>query len=242
MNLRTLIGLGGIAGIALAALVGTAPAQAHNAFVSSTPVAGSVVTEQPGLFVITTSDALLDLGLDSSRTYLQVRGPGAAQLYYGDGCATVDGASITMPVQLGEPGEYTVAWGVVSADGHPITSADPGASDIAFTWQPADGQELGGGYSAPPTCGEAPAEGETPAPDESAAPAAPAAPAETATSTPAADTDEASTAAADILWIGAGLGVLVLAAAVILLVARSRTRSADGADTASGPGDPPVAP
>lgn len=237
MNLRRLIGLGGVAGLALAALVGAAPAQAHNSFVSSTPVAGSVVTEQPDLFVITTSDALLDSGPDSPTTFLQVRGPGAAQLYYGDGCATVDGASITMPVQLGEPGEYTVAWGVVSADGHPITSADNGG-DITFTWQPADGQELGGGYSAPPTCGQAPADDEIPAPDESAAPAAPD---ESAAGSPA-ESDEESTAATDILWIGAGLGVLVLAAVVLLIVVRSRTRSADGADTASGPGKPPVAP
>jgi methionine-rich copper-binding protein CopC len=238
MNLRRLIGFGGIAGIALAALVGVAPAQAHNAFVSSTPAAGSVVTEQPGTFVITTSDALLDSGPDSPTTFLQVRGPGAAQLYYGDGCATVDGASITMPVQLGEAGEYTVAWGVVSADGHPITSADNGG-DIVFTWQPADGQELGSGFSAPPTCGEAPVASETSAPDETEA--APAAPTDTATSAPAAEIDATSDAAATILWIGIGLGVLVVAAIVGLVVVRSRTRSAERADAASGPGDPPAA-
>ena len=237
MNLRTLISVGGLAGIALAALVGVAPAQAHNAFVSSTPAAGSVVTEQPGTFVITTSDALLDSGPDSPTTFLQVRGPGAAQLYYGDGCATVDGASITMPVQLGEPGEYTVAWGVVSADGHPITSAENGG-DISFTWQPADGQELSDGFSAPPTCGEAPVASETPAPDETEAPVAPT---DTATSAPAADTDDPSNAAADILWIGIGLGVLVVAGVVVLLVLRSRSRSADRSGAASETEDPPAA-
>ncbi|WP_411721735.1 copper resistance protein CopC [Mycetocola sp.] len=237
MKLRELISLGGIAGIALAALVGVAPAQAHNAFVSSTPAAGSVVTEQPGTFVITTSDALLDSGPDSPTTFLQVRGPGTAQLYYGDGCATVDGASITMPVELGEAGEYSIAWGVVSADGHPITSAANGG-DIAFTWQPADGQELGSGFATPPTCGEAPVGSETPAPDETEA--APVAPTDTATNAPAAETDDRSAAAAGILWIGIGLGVLVLAAIVLLVVVRSRTRSAHG-DAAPDADDPPAA-
>jgi methionine-rich copper-binding protein CopC len=237
MKLRRLLGLGGIAGIALSALVGVAPAQAHNAFVSSTPAAGSVVTEQPGTFVITTSDALLDSGPDSPRTFLQVRGPGAAELYYGDGCATVDGASVTMPVQLGEAGEYTVAWGVVSADGHPITSADPGASDITFTWQPADGQELGAGFAAPPTCGTTPAASEAPVPDETDA--APVAPTDTSTEAPSAEADDASDAAAAILWIGIGLGILIVAGIVVLVVVRSRTRSGG---TASEPGDPPALP
>src|SRR5690606_10637716 len=76
MKLRTLSGIGAIAGIALATLVGRAPANAHNAFVSSSPASGDVVTEQPGTVVITTSDALLDSGLDSPTTFLQVRGPG----------------------------------------------------------------------------------------------------------------------------------------------------------------------
>lgn len=232
MRLRTLLGLGGITGIALAALLGAAPAQAHNAFVSSSPAAGSVVTEQPGTIVVTTSDALLDLG-DTPRTYLQVRGPGTAQLYYGDGCDTVDGASITMPVQLGEPGEYSIAWGAVSADGHEIASAANGG-DIVFTWQPADGQDLVGGSSVPPTCGELPAESATPVPGETEA--APVAPEKTATSAPAADADDgAANAAADIVWIGAGLGVFVVVAVVILLVVRSRTRAAGPESPASEP-------
>jgi methionine-rich copper-binding protein CopC len=235
MTLRTLLGLGGLAGLVLAAVVGVAPAQAHNGFVSSSPAAGSVVTEQPGTVVITTSDALLDSGPDSPTTYLQVRGPGDAQLYYGDGCVTVDGASITMPVELGEAGEYTIAWGVVSADGHPVTSAENGG-DITFTWQPADAQELSEGFPAPPSCGQEPGGTGTPSPDETAT--APVDPTDTATSAPAAD--ETSNAAADILWIGAGLGVLVVAGIVVLLFSRSRSRSGrDG--TASDPGDPPVA-
>ncbi|GHD45315.1 hypothetical protein D9V29_13305 [Mycetocola manganoxydans] len=237
MKLRTLSGIGAIAGIALATLVGLAPANAHNAFVSSSPASGDVVTEQPGTVVITTSDALLDSGLDSPTTFLQVRGPGAEELYYGDGCATVDGASITMPVSLGEPGDYTIAWGVVSADGHPITSADSGG-DIVFTWQPAEGQELGDGFPVPPTCGEAPAASESPVPDEAAPAPAPDATDEAST-TPAADTENASTtAASDIVWIGVALGALVLAAIVVFVILRLRRPATEADATDDEPANP----
>ncbi|MET1017438.1 MAG: copper resistance CopC family protein [Leifsonia flava] len=229
MTLRKLIGLGSLAGLAMAALLGLAPAQAHNALVSSNPVADSVVTEQVGTFVITTSDVLLDSGTDSPTTFIQVQGPDG--LYYGDGCAAVDGASVTMPAELGEAGAYTVFWGVVSTDGHPITG------DFTFTWQPADGQELGDGFTDAPTCGSTPTASETPSENT----AAPVAPTDTATTAPAADTENTSSAMGDILWIGAALGVLAGAAVVVLLVVRSRTRAAepvapdaDGGDTPTG--------
>ena len=236
MRLRQLIGVGTLAGIALAAMVGLAPAQAHNALVSSNPVADSVVTEQVGTFVITTSDVLLDSGTDSPTTFIQVRGPGDAGLYYGDGCATVEGASVTMPADLGEAGLYTVYWGVVSTDGHPITG------DYTFTWQPADGQELSEGFADAPSCGATPTASETPGPDT----AAPVAPSDAATTAPPADAENTSTAAADIVWIGVALGVLIAAAVVVLVVVRMRTRSAApaGEDTDTGPDagrtDPPT--
>jgi len=230
MKLRTLIGLGSLAGLTMAALLGLAPAQAHNSLVSANPAAGAVVTEQVGTFVITTSDVLLDSGTDSPTTFLQVRGPDQAELYYGDGCATVDGASVTMPVQLGEPGAYTVFWGVVSTDGHPITG------EYTFTWQPAEGQELSEGLAGPPSCGVAPTETVSPAPSADA----PAAPTDSASTTAPAAADDASTSAGDILWIAVALGVLVAAAVVLLVVVRSRTRTATPAEPDSDRQDPPA--
>lgn len=227
MKLRKLIGLGSFAGLAMAALLGLSPAQAHNALVSSNPVADSVVTEQVGTFVVTTSDVLLDSGTDSPTTFIQVQGPDG--LYYGDGCATVEGASVTMPADLGVAGAYTVFWGVVSTDGHPITG------DFTFTWEPADGQELGDGFPDAPTCGSTPTASETP-PENTAAPVAPT---DTATTTPAADAENTSSAVGDIAWIGAALGVLAIAAVVVLLVVRSRTRADGPADTETG-GDTPT--
>lgn len=227
MKLRKLIGFGSFAGLAIVALLGPA-AQAHNALVSSNPAADSVVTEQVGTFVVTTSDALLDSGTDSPTTFIQVQGPGG--LYYGDGCATVQGASVTMPAELGEAGVYTVFWGVVSTDGHPITG------DFTFTWQPADGMESVGGFPDAPTCGTVPTASGTPPQDT----AAPVAPTDTATTAPAADAENTSTALGDIVWIGAALGVLVVAAAVALLVVRSRSRAAAPAGTDTADGDPPT--
>ena len=214
MTLRKLIALGSLAGAAMAVLVGLAPEQAHNSLVSANPAAEAVVTEQLGTFAITTSDVLLDSGTDSPTTFLQVRGPDESDLYYGDGCATVDGASVTMPVQLGEPGVYTVFWGVVSTDGHPITG------DYTFTWQPTEGQELSEGLAEPPSCGAGAAPSETTAPPA----AAPVAPTDAASTTPAAGTDEEATSAADILWIGVALAVLVIGAVVVLVVVRARSR------------------
>ena len=227
-RLRTLIGLGGLAGITMAALLGLAPAQAHNGLVSANPAAGAVVTQQVDTVVITTSDVLLDSGTDSPTTFIQVRGPGEAELYYGDGCATVDGASVTTPVQLGEAGEYTVYWGVVSTDGHPITG------DYSFTWQPAEGQELSDGLAASPSCGVDATESS--APDT----AAPVAPTESASTTPAADQENTSRPVADILRIGVALGLLVFAAIVVLLVERWRARQASPAHADSDHGGPRV--
>ncbi|MBG6238859.1 methionine-rich copper-binding protein CopC [Mycetocola sp. CAN_C7] len=233
MKLRILIGLGGVAGVAMVAVLGLAPAQAHNSLVSTNPAAGAVVTEQVGTFAVTTSDLLLDSGTDSPTTFVQVSGPGESALYYGDGCATVDGATLTMPAQLGEAGEYTVNWGVVSADGHPITG------DFAFTWAPAEGQELGEGFASAPTCGAEPTESQTPAPVT----ATPEEPTQTATTAPVGEEGTASASVSDIVWIGAALGVLVLAAIVVLVVVRSRGRSSAATDAGDDDTrvDPPAA-
>jgi methionine-rich copper-binding protein CopC len=218
MRIRRLLGIGTLTGMLAAALLGfaAAPAQAHNTLVSSNPVAGSVVTEQPGTFAVTTNDALLEAG--GSSNAIQVRGPGAETLYYGDGCMTVSGPTLTTPVALGQPGEYTVIWQVVSADGHPIDG------EFTFTWQPAEGQELATGVAAPPVCGEsqAPVESGTPTPeptfttqtDSLETPGAPA-------------PDDTSAASSDILWIGAALAIVVIAAVVVLLVVRRRSATND---------------
>jgi methionine-rich copper-binding protein CopC len=226
MRLRRLLGIGTLTGLLAAAALGlaAAPAQAHNTLVSSNPAAGSVVTEQPETFAITTNDALLEAG--GTANAIQVRGPGAEPLYYGDGCMTVQGPTLTTPVTLGQPGEYTVIWQVVSADGHPIDG------EYTFTWQPAEGQELAEGVTAVPACGEsqAPVESGTPTPEPTFTTQT-----DSLGTAEALAPEETSTASSDILWIAGGVAIVVIAAVVVLVIVRRRSaKTAPTTNDASG--------
>ena len=183
--------------IAASAVLITAPAMsasAHNSLVSTTPAEGEVVTEQPGAVSLVTNDELLDLGTGA---VILVRGPDGRA--YGDGCAVIDGASASAAVDLGEPGAYTVTWQVVSTDGHPISG------EWAFEWRPADGVALGTGVEAP-ACGG----------DVTAVP--------TADSGDGADdgADAAASVPTDLLWLGGGVAVAIVAGIVTWLAVRRR--------------------
>jgi methionine-rich copper-binding protein CopC len=186
-------------------LCGAAPAFAHNYVVGTTPEAGSTVTEQPGVVSITTNDNLLDLSGEGAGSAIQVSGPADAPLYYGDGCATVSGPTLSTEVQLGEPGEYTVVWQTVSTDGHSISDT------FTFTWQPDATQVLGDGSAAAPTCATA-GSGETGVADTDAA------------APDAADSSESGSAvgATDLLWIGGALVAILAAIGITLLLLRKR--------------------
>jgi len=125
-----------------AALAIAAPADAHNYLISSTPSANQTLTTLPADFTITTSGVLLNLNGDGSGFALQVRD--ARGRFYGDGCLTVAGATISMPAAIGAPGAYTVTWQVVSTDGHSVSDT------FHFTWAGAESGTLG--QNGPPTC------------------------------------------------------------------------------------------
>ena len=180
-----------------------APASAHNSVVNISPEPGSVVTEQPGVIRVTTNDNLLDLAGEGGSNAMQISGPGDDVRYYGDGCSTVFGPSLETEVQLGQPGEYTVVWQVVSTDSHSISDR------FTFTWQPDANQVLAEGSATAPTC------------------------ATDGSSTGAADTDAAATEAADadsgsgvratdLLWIGGALIAVLAAIGATLLVLHRR--------------------
>lgn len=194
----------GLAGVVLAvAALGwsAAPAFAHNYLVGSTPAAGSVVTEQPGVVSITTNDNLLDLSGQGEGSAIQVSGPADTPRYYGEGCSTISGPTLEAPVQLGQPGEYTVVWQVVSTDGHPISDS------FTFTWQPDAAQVLAEGSATAPTCATD-GSGQADAAD---------------TDTAATDTDTGSAVGAtDLLWIGGALVAVLAAIGVTLLLLRKR--------------------
>lgn len=125
-------------------LAAAAPAHAHNYLVSSTPAEGEVLTEVPERFSITTNEALLDLAGDGSGFALQVVGPDG--LYYGDGCLTVDGSTISTVAEIGDAGDYTVLWQVISGDGHTASG------EYGFTWEPAAGFAPAAGSAEAPLC------------------------------------------------------------------------------------------
>lgn len=190
------------------ALGAAAPASAHNYLVSSTPAEGEQLTALPDEFVITTNDELLSLGDDAGGFALQVQD--ADGLYYGDGCVTVAGRSMTATAALGTPGAYLLTWQVVSIDGHTVSG------EIPFSWAPDDLSESSDGSATPPVCGEETVDAE-PAPT----------PSDTADTdqeaTPQATADDESGLPADLLWIGAAIAAVVVAAgATMLMLSRKK--------------------
>ena len=120
------------------------PAAAHNGLVESTPTAGETLTALPEAFSVTMNEDLLDLEGEGSGFGLLVRnGDG---LYYGDGCVTVDGPTMSAGAVIGEPGEYTVIWQVVSSDGHPASD------EFTFTWAPEGEFEAAAGSAEAGDC------------------------------------------------------------------------------------------
>ncbi len=189
---------------AVLTIVPAMPAAAHNYVVSSTPAEGETLTAVPEFFVITTNDVLLDLTGEGAGFVMQVTDESG--LFYGDGCVSVQGASMAMAGALGEAGDYTLAFQAISGDGHTISE------ELAFRYEPAAGAEPQAGVANAPDCGGtavAPdANGELGAPDVGA-------------------TDEVGTVLGLVTGIIVGLAVL---GAIMLIVVR-RGRAAPGSET-----------
>ena len=110
-----------------AAVLAAAPAaQAHNFLVASSPAEGETLTELPESFFVTTNEDLLAVGGSTAGFAFQI--VDAAGTHYETGCVSVDGATMSTEPRLGDPGEYTALWQVVSADGHTVSD------EIDFTW------------------------------------------------------------------------------------------------------------
>ncbi|GAA1061930.1 copper resistance CopC family protein [Agromyces bracchium] len=204
------LAVAGAAFAALAAVAGPAvPAFAHNTVVAISPDGEEAVTEQPGTVWLETNDALLDA---EGAAAMDVVGPDGR--HYATQCATVDGPVASVAAELGEPGEYTVVWRVVSADGHPISG------DFDFDWEPAEGEPIAEGADESP-CADA-----TAAADDS---------------DEGGDADaSANGVAQDLVWIGVGVLAVAVAAAVAFLFVRRTSRGAvaDGDSPQGGSTDP----
>ncbi len=115
MQLRSFFATSAIA-LALSAS-STLPAFAHAMVLDTAPSDGKKVDSVDHVSV-TANEELLDIGKNSKGFVLAVRDE--AGLYYGDGCVTIDRDTASMPVTLGNAGEYRVVYRIVSNDGHPI--------------------------------------------------------------------------------------------------------------------------
>ncbi|WP_306232802.1 copper resistance CopC family protein [Agrococcus beijingensis] len=145
----------------LAAIAAVILLPAHAAVTGTTPADGAVMTEQPGTFSVTMNEELLTIeGVNSAN---QIQLTDAEGRFYGDGCTTVEGGTISLAAALGTAGDYTLTYQVVSADGHTIDGT------VGFAFEPVAGQEGVSGLAAAPVCGvAAPVETEAGATDPAA--------------------------------------------------------------------------
>jgi methionine-rich copper-binding protein CopC len=131
--------------VVAASVLGIAsPAFAHNFLVSSNPAAGETLTTLPSKFIITTNEGLLDLSGHGAGFAFDVED--AHHQFYGDGCVTVTGPSMSIAPVIGAAGKYTVIWQIVSADGHIVSN------HYTFTWAPSGSFRPAAGASHPQDC------------------------------------------------------------------------------------------
>ncbi len=125
--LRTLV----VAVLAVfAALTGVGVAGAHSAAIAVSPETGSQVAAGPDQVSVTFNEPL-----QSSFASLTVVGPD--DNLWSKGEPTVAGATISVPVgALGPAGDYTIAYRVTSADGHPVSGTSGFTLTAAGTGTP----------------------------------------------------------------------------------------------------------
>ena len=190
------------AGLALALAI-PLTASAHDALVASTPSEGATLIELPEAFSITMNEPLLVVA-DGDGFALQIRDADGG--YYGDGCLTMDDATMSTTAALGAPGEYTMLWQIVSEDGHSVDG------EVPFAWKPSGFPLTSPALSSPPVCGVA----ATPEPTASASQ-----PSTTPTVIPEApapsDLDLTT-----VLWVGGGILAAGIAVAIAIAVAGRR--------------------
>ncbi|MDF2443010.1 MAG: copper resistance protein [Subtercola sp.] len=120
------------------------PALAHDTVVSSSPERGETVTEPIKTLSITFSDDLLVI--PDSVTAITVTDVDGG--HHESGCATVDGDTVSTDVALGEAGEYTVIYLVVSSDSHKTENT------YTFDWQPSMPTATTTALMTSPDCGD----------------------------------------------------------------------------------------
>ena len=127
------------------AFLSAGPAFAHAELIGTSPAADSSVSDVTEV-TVTAGEELLDIGAEAEGFVMVVTD--SMGLYYGDGCISVTGDTASMPVSLNAPGDYSVAYRVVSNDGHPVEG------QFTFTVTGDGGAEQFAGYPEKPACGK----------------------------------------------------------------------------------------
>lgn len=188
-------------------------ASAHSELISSTPADGSRLDAAPAQVVLTFSEDIRPEG-----ALVQVTdGEGLAMT---DGKLTLDGPKVTQPLsaQL-HPGNYTITYKVVSADGHPISDA------IAFTLSDAAGTASSSTSTSSTNTSSSTTSAASATPTSSTSSAS----TSSSASTPAAASPNTDAATKDsgpnLGWILGGLALAGLAAAGIFVALRMSRNS-----------------
>lgn len=217
-----------LAAAAAAALV--LPLPAHASIVDTNPQDGATISALPEAFTVTASEDVLAIDGSTSNVILITDQAG---LYYGDGCTVAAGPTLSTAATLGDAGVYTMRYGLVSADGHPIEGV------VTFAWQPGDDAAAVPGSASAPVCGEsapvesAPAESATPEPSSAPEPTTSAEP--TATSQPPSSSTAPSTPPTSdesdgegglppLAYVGIGIALLAGVATVLIVTWRRGLR------------------
>ncbi len=216
--------LAGVAAVALAGggwLAATTPAFAHDTLTGSNPENNSVISAMPATLTLEFNEAMLDIGT-------------TIKLTDHDGSAvttttpTTSGATVSTEVPdaaTAAEGAYSLAWRVVSQDGHPIEGT------IEFTVSNEKAPSTGS--STPSVSATASAEtgatDEHESADEHDSESEHDSAEQVSSSNEAVDsTDTASTGTA-VLWTGGAIVVVIAALVVVILTRRRKTGS--GSDT-----------
>ncbi|WP_117212966.1 copper resistance CopC family protein [Allorhizocola rhizosphaerae] len=128
------------AAVGFAALWGS-PVFAHNTLVEAAPAKDAALTEPPAEVRLR---FLAELKPDTKLTVTDAQGASAI------GEATIDGKSISAPFTGTAGGRYTVAYELMSADGHPVKSS------YSFTLQLAQAPVVAESSAPPPPPSSAP--------------------------------------------------------------------------------------
>lgn len=192
-----------LTGIAL--ILAALPAHAHDVLVDSTPELGASLETTPSEVRLQFSGKPLDgQGLQNL-----IRVTDAQGNQWQDEQLTVEGFELAVPLCQGLPqGEYTVAYRVIYSDGHTgeehfdFTNADPNAPDSG----------------TPEDCGEAVAQESTPQEVDPSNESQ-----DTSNAPSQVDDKNASSSFPTWIWFVGGLGIIVVAGIVFLLLRGSRT-------------------